>query len=362
MSPEGAPLNNPGDIEKTLADMWKPPQNRQVLTVATRICAANLIVVTRPEDWHNLNNDLGELSTLFPTRTIAVILHENESDFPPPQTSSIHASVSAICHIPLPGRPQVCAEQIVLHNRLDQTFDLHHTILPMLEADLPCLLWWRIDTPQAGDLCTHLEKLTDRIILDAGLAGLQSLETKTAPTVRELGWYRTYPYRELIAQMFDKAPADTFARIHRLSIEIPSNNTDQLIEAFWLVAFIAGQLNWQPLETTGPGQYLFSGINCNVEVTITGPIDETKSQTPGLQQLTIESNGHTFMICRCCPDTHEYRAVICDQRLCEIPRCLQVPRQSRGEALASAATGRTRDYAFQRAAPVAAWLAKDISQ
>lgn len=359
LTPEGAPLKNPGDIEKSLAAMWIQPKDRESAAKATRICAANLIVVTHPDDWHELNNDLGELSALYPTRTIAVILHENKVSAP---SKSIRASVSAICHVPQPGRPQVCAEQIILHDELEHTTDLVHTLLPMLEAELPCLLWWRIARPETDDLFDRLKKTSDRIILDAGLTGLESLDAKAGPNVRELGWYRTYPYRELLAQMFDKAPADSFSKINTITVQLPADEVEQKAEAIWIIAFVAGQLGWQPLETQDPGKYVFRGIDNNVAVTIKPPADETETQTDGLQQLTIESNGHTFMICRCCPETHEYRAIVCDQRLCEIPRCLQLPRTTRSQALAAAATGRAEDPAFQRAAPLAAWLARGFHQ
>src|SRR5687767_5552335 len=112
LSPEGAVLTEPEQLERALAAMWeqageKATGNKESHT-ATRVCVANLIVVGRAADWDQLIKVLSELSPVYPTRTI-VLLAEGEAATGANHeiAGEVRASVSALCHVPQSGSPQV---------------------------------------------------------------------------------------------------------------------------------------------------------------------------------------------------------------------------------------------------------------
>jgi hypothetical protein len=134
LSPDGDDLVGIDQIETALSALWRSPDPEHPEANASRICSANLIVVADADNQHDILNTLGELSTTYPARTIVILREEA------PKNARIRASVSAVCHMPQPERPQVCSEQIILRTPRKIDDDLDRTVLPMLDADLPVML------------------------------------------------------------------------------------------------------------------------------------------------------------------------------------------------------------------------------
>ena len=74
LTPEGLPLSDPGQVERALAALWKPPPDEADAEVATRVCVGNLLVVGLAADWNQFIDVLGSLSPRYPSRTIALLL------------------------------------------------------------------------------------------------------------------------------------------------------------------------------------------------------------------------------------------------------------------------------------------------
>ena len=101
----------------------------------TRIVLANLVVASRLADAPRLDGVLDTLTTRYPCRAI-VVLRTDEPD------RRVSAEVSALCHLPAPGLPQVCSERIVLRAGPRAVDLLPGAVRPLLETDLPFVLWW----------------------------------------------------------------------------------------------------------------------------------------------------------------------------------------------------------------------------
>ena len=100
------------NIETELSKLWGPAaeqiggpelENPNV----TRIVLANLVVDPSTATAQSLRPVLETVIARFPCRAIVV----RGSDDP---ERRINAEVSALCHLPAPGLPQVCSERIVL--------------------------------------------------------------------------------------------------------------------------------------------------------------------------------------------------------------------------------------------------------
>ncbi len=365
LSPEGTLLTDPAQIERALAEMWRQAgaaaSGEADQPAASRVCVANLIVVGAAERWGELLDVLGELSPMYPTRTVALLLTQPAG----PGPESVHASVSALCHIPQPGRPQVCSEQIVLRANRARSADLHRTMLPLLESDVPVMTWWALDPQGCGELMGSLAKSSRRFIMDAGLEGVRRLTSLDFASVRDLGWYRIHRWRDLVAGMFDECGAEPLQRVEAVRVEVGEPAAEGLDAAVWLIAFLGGQLGWEVQkarcevrsERAGPGQpmacFEWSAGGRPVKVSVVSAAGE------GLVGLTLRGDGNTFEAHR---GRDELRIIVHTQHVCQDPRVVHVPRCRRSTALAAALAGRAVDAAFSRAAPHAAWMADRLRQ
>lgn len=368
-SPEGVPLREPEEVERALTALWRPAAREATgdeTATATRVSIANLLVVTSADQWNDVLAALGELSPLYPTRTIALLIEAAAGDAAP---EPIRVSVSAICHVPQPGEAQVCCEQIVLRAGQSQVEFLDKTVLPLLEADLPVMCWWRASPLAWPQLSAAIRSIAARWIVDH--LGFEHLESSATCAVRELAWYRTAGLRELVAQMFDGCTPEAIEAITQVEIKTGPHAEDQA-QGIWLAAFLAGQLGWTPsaAESMPPhevgagrlsGRVRFLARGREIEIQITPPDAVMKSSpVPGqspLRYMKITSESNTFELDCCAHRRSEYRLTICSGSVCQAPRTVQVQSAGTSQSLAAALVGRRADPVFERARPIAAWLA-----
>jgi hypothetical protein len=351
LSPAGAALTDPTQVDRALAELWKPQPNKNNTTVATRICMANLLVIDHADNWPKLSEVLAELSTVFPTRTI-VVLMENE------QTGhTITATVSVICHLPQPSRPQVCCEQILLRCPPTATGQLDRTIIPLLAENVPLMVFWRIEPAGCSALFYRLQAHADRLILDTGFSGFKFLEPAGQCAVRELGWYRTAQRRELIANMFDGAHAQSLNWIEQISIRIEGASQEDWIDACWLSAFISGQLGWKPAKIIGPGRFELTSKTQTIGLQITAK----PSGSGPMKSLNIKSCSESYVIQQLPEITNQYRIIIHNDKVCRLPRSIEVHRINTGRALPASFNDRQNDPVYNRAAPLAQWMTQNLT-
>ncbi len=358
LTPEGATLRRPEDVDRAFARLWESSKGREPVPgehlTATRVCVANLIVVAPEAEFNAINQVLGDLSPRYPTRTLVLLLdgsRQGEGVAEEPR-QRMRASISALCHVPQPGRPQVCCEQVVLRTAAEDERDLERTLLPLLEAEVPTIAWWTLDPGRWPDLWRSLGIRVDRLIVDAGLAGLHHLFPGGRGAVRELGWYRTARWREVLAGMFDGSPAEVWGQLDTLEVTAGGARPEDRIDAIWVAAFVAGQLGWQAGERVGDGEYAFraAGRAGRVRLAMAGT-------RPGLQAVALSGGGKRYEVQSCDEAPDEFRVLIHDEQVCHLPRCIELPPPGRAESLAAALTGRAVDAAFTRAAALVEKLA-----
>lgn len=122
----------------------------------------------------------------------------------------------------------------------------HDLLVPNVRT---VLLW--AGTRLRDERFTALCELAQRIVLfsSAGAAALQSLQelcamndTPLAERIRDLAYMRLLPWQDLTAQFFDEPDlAEELPSITR--VEIASGSEP---EAYYLAAWLAGRLGWQP--------------------------------------------------------------------------------------------------------------------
>jgi len=235
-----------GGIERELDRLWKEAGGAGDSAVL-RACALNLVVWSKGgESVDQLAQEVGPITAQNPCRTILLSVD-------PDSAAPLSASISAYCQLPARDRRQVCCEQILIASGRDGIDDLSALVLGLLIPDLPSFLWWRGEPPGAADPFGALAEACDRLLFDsaqfaapkAGLIQLAELaRAEGAPRLGDLHWARLEPWRQLIAQAFDRPERlDSLRQLERVEIacaEPPSAGA--LLLGGWLASRLGKRL------------------------------------------------------------------------------------------------------------------------
>ena len=368
LSGRGIPVD-PHDIETELTRLWGPAAERVggpslESPNVTRIVLANLVFASRMDDAPRLEGVLDTVTARYPCRGI-VILRTDDPD------RRVSAEVSALCHLPAPGLPQVCSERIVLRAGPRAVDLLPGAVRPLLETDLPFVLWWTYDPRLDEALFRDLAGECSRLILDLPDPGTDpaALRLGLDPEInvysRDPAWFGLARWREMIAQFFDPpCPVETPAQIDSVSIRAVSPAGDAPPRrAVWLAAWLAGQLGWQPQgHPDRVGNRLaatFLGPSGPIAVEIVTEADPA-ALAPRLNGATLTARGPdgvaTFRLDRPSSHSSEVDVEVVSPMSCSLPRSFLAPELDSSRRLAYALESARDDPPFGQARPHALWL------
>ena len=376
---QGIPVNL-REIETELTKLWgsaaEPVGGPDLENLhVTRIALANLLVVSFDGDGPTLGQVLETVTTRFPCRAIVVTGSEDPE-------RRIAAEVSALCHLPAPGLPQVCSERIVLRAGPAAIDLVPGAVRPLLEAELPVVLWWSGDPRSNETLFRDLADECSRLILDlpdpvAELDAVRlGLDPAVCPFSRDTVWFGLTRWRELVAQFFDPMCAvgalDRIDSVHIMAFAQEPDRTPRI--AIWLAAWVAGQLGWKsqgrpersssPSETTLHAEFL--GPRGIIPVRIsTRPAPSASWSEPRVMGVTITAKGpdgqgdETFRLARPEPDSTAVRVEVESRESCGLPRLIEAPELDRAHRVGAAMESSRLDPPFHHALPIALWLLGD---
>lgn len=215
--PDGMAAVDVGAIEDALAQRWRD-HARTTGAALTHTCALTLLVWVEDEaDGRNVLLIVQQLAGKHPIRAIVLNASETASE------EHVSAWVGHGCEGP--AGEAVCSEQIILRADQHASELLVSAVRGLLVSDLPVYLWWRSGSAFGNPVFAGLRKLADRIVVDStllgdGAAALDTLRRLVqaqpgAPTVRDVNWQRTEPWRTAIAACFDDD--DILALLPRLN-------------------------------------------------------------------------------------------------------------------------------------------------
>jgi len=373
---EGIPVDL-REVESTLEQLWGPaaervggpePENPHV----TRVVLANLIVERLASDTGSLRPIVEEVIARFPCRAIVV----RGSDDP---DRRIKAEVSALCHLPDPGSPQVCSERIVLRAGPNAVDLVPGAVRPLLEADLPVILWWTTDPRSNEPIYRNLGGECSRLVLDLPDPGASAavlrlgLDPAICSWSRDSAWFGLTRWRELVAQFFDPPCHDgSLSRIDSLQIEARSPEPSAPPRlAIWMAAWLAGQLGWKPQGnpvnepmaqgSTFQAEFLGPAGTLNVKI-VTHPCPQ--ASPPALLGITITAIGpegpESFLLGRPAPDSSDVRIEAKAPDHCRLPSMVRAPELDPARRVAAALESSRIDPPFEKARPIAIWLMEHL--
>ena len=285
----------------------------------------------------------------------------------------ITAEVSAVCHLPAPGMPQVCSERIVLHAGPNAVNLVAGAVRPLLEADLPMVLWWTTDPRLNEDLFRDLGDECSRLVLDLPDPGppAASLRLGLDPAIcacsRDTAWYGLTRWRELVAQFFDPpCHHETLTRIDSLQIDALSPEPARPPRmAIWLAAWLCGQLGWkrqgkpvnQPTSSGSSFRAAFLGPlgTLGVEI-VTRPLPSGMTATSqpdrGLHHRARAEGAETFCLNRPTPDSPDVRIAAKAPEYCRLPSMVNAAELDPPRRVAAALEVSRFDRPFDNARPI----------
>lgn len=226
----------PERIEQELSALWRKAAERArsagegARFTVTRACLWNLIAhADGEEEFHRTKRLIDELSESVPARIFSIVeswenFAELGSDGGLPLRASVEANFRRSG-----GRREVLAEEITLEAPRTETHRLPALVRSLLLPDVPTALFVRNPSAESHWL-PRLASEADRFIFDSGKLPngtalrrvhgfIQKLYRDGRIELADLGWLRLWPWRILVASLFD-APAAVKALRNVDDIEI----------------------------------------------------------------------------------------------------------------------------------------------
>ena len=377
LSGQGIPVAL-GEIDSELIRLWGPAADRvgkpdSESANVTRVVLANLVVGSGPRCPQALEATLDTVVARYPCRAIVL----RRTDDPDRQ---VFAEVAALCHLGSGDRPQVCSERIVLRAGPEASSLLPGAVRPLLEANLPFVLWWPDDPSACEPLFRDLAAECSRLILDLPdpSTDIKALRLGLDPSInaysRDTAWFAMTRWRELLAQFFDGPQgARELSRIEAFEVRVgvPTSAAEGRPRmAAWLVAWLAGQLGWSPvsLEDDGPRRRnaLFHGPNGDVRVAMISepvPGPNPLPQVLGMA-LTIgtDDGADVLRVTRLKPNSPQVRIDRSSPVACVLPRVVSVAQVDGAGRVTAALESSRQDPPYSRALPHLFWLLEDPGQ
>jgi glucose-6-phosphate dehydrogenase assembly protein OpcA len=171
--------------------------------------------------------------------------------------TELGASITAHCHLAGAEHKQVCCEQISIHASGASVVHLPAAVLPLLESDLPTVLWWDGVFLNRADLFRRLGAVSDRVLYDTSTwpkpeAHLSSLARAIAQnphtSFADLSWTRLGLWRRLTAECFDEPHClEALPAVRRVEVTHGCGPGAKL-RALLLASWFASQLGWSPAD------------------------------------------------------------------------------------------------------------------
>jgi glucose-6-phosphate dehydrogenase assembly protein OpcA len=223
----------------------------------------NLVVITDNTSRAAAIGELvGEVSVTNPSRILLLVLDPGDSE------SGLDAWVSARCSLPLPGRNQVCCEEITLTAGGPASEKAAGIVTTLLVPDLPTVVIWKSYAGLEGSVLSGFFPFADRVIIDSserehpedvllswarliapGDSAGSTLGAGSSETLfGDLSWTHLTPWRSLLARAFQPLEIrDILSDIGDVAIEYsvtPTPAHSGLAQAYLLVAWLASRLGW----------------------------------------------------------------------------------------------------------------------
>jgi glucose-6-phosphate dehydrogenase assembly protein OpcA len=282
-------------------------QSTAVESGVSHACLSNLVIFTEAlEDAPLIDETIAQFVVKHPCRVIVIKAQPRHAE------SKIEADYSPRTFVTDTGKSGMC-DQITLNAFGSSVRELAAAVQPLLVPDLPIYVWWRGMFLQQRALVEQMLAYADRFIYDGAnwtnlhytVVQVSDLVERFKETVgfTNFNWSRLRPWRENTAAFFDTGLFDKqLGDIQRLRVEymaLPGMEEGFEFRALLFVAWMAGQLEWQPARGV-PGAELArlqfnnkKGATVDAELVL---LPQSASGAQSIQRVTISLPGQELGI------------------------------------------------------------------
>jgi glucose-6-phosphate dehydrogenase assembly protein OpcA len=284
------PFTSTIGIEEALAELTCHATRRLEVGPAARARLHTLVAVsTDAASAEVIERVLARRGPGHPSRLVRVRIEAAAA-------AGVRAEAAVHCHLEGELRQPIVFETVEVAVGEVAARHLAEVIAPVLEADLPVILWWSGRPPFGERHFLEALALVDRLVVDSatiGLAGLEPLVEllRLRPPVSDLAWGRLEPWREVVANAFD-APPLAAALTELRAVEVDHRAAP--VEARLLVSWLAATLGWQvaqPLAGDDVGHASFVWHGSEIPVTL-----RQTTASSGVQRLRLAVGDYHLRI------------------------------------------------------------------
>lgn len=249
-APDGSRPFDATALENDLRSMWKRVGGADSTKTGAiyRAALANLVVPVDPELTAKLTPVLVDVTRRHPSRLFSI-----ESDSTP-RGAGLRARVGALCHRRESGGGLVCSEQVVVDSDAESASLIPSAVRSLLIGDLPTVLLDfhpGLDRPWVSELMDMADLvLEDSCLKEPGKEPevWHLLEREGSRKFHDLAWARLTPWRETLAEVFDRKDCLPALRtLRRIEIGFTGAADGFPPPPVWLLAgWLASRLGWKP--------------------------------------------------------------------------------------------------------------------
>jgi glucose-6-phosphate dehydrogenase assembly protein OpcA len=234
-------------IERQLRELWQMSAESENGHI-TRASLFNLIAYTESDaDRDHVTEVISTLTSRHPCRAIVLLAKAAEP------VDELSASITAHCHLAGGGQKQVCCEQISMYASGRGVGRVAAVVLPLLESDLPAVLWWRGNFLERPDTFRRLSGVSDRVFFDSSAWPAVDLSALARTVVgqwcADFSWTRLGLWRRLVAEAFEECHCRAMLPAIRAVTVEHGRGEGARLRALLLGCWFAAQVGWSPDQT-----------------------------------------------------------------------------------------------------------------
>jgi glucose-6-phosphate dehydrogenase assembly protein OpcA len=234
---------SPSRIEDELREVWRSAAEDESGTVS-RACLLTLAgYANSPAVRDEVEGAMDMASRRMPSRTILLVADATAKE-------QLRATINTNFHESgTEGGRQLYSEEIHLEASGAAVLRLPSLLQTLRVTDVPAVLYWPGDPPTIDDPGLYLLDAVDRLIVDSrdfrdvrDLVAIHRL-AKGRVTLGDLTWQRLFPWRTLIAHLFDGPPFADY--VHYLDRVTLTRSGAHPAGTYLLAGWLASRLGWQ---------------------------------------------------------------------------------------------------------------------
>ncbi|MBI2743205.1 MAG: glucose-6-phosphate dehydrogenase assembly protein OpcA [Chlamydiales bacterium] len=326
------------EIQSTLTRIWNDLDG----TNKMRACLFNLIFYTESGQRADYIREIAhKVVEKFPSRIIFISSDKNAP------VGSLSAKVSVITATT--GESDVACDLIEIDVAKSEHSRVPFVILPHILPDLPVYFLWGEDPKIDDPIFKEISKFSTRIIFDSEASealppfakSLLHQYTVLHNDVADLNWARIENWRDVLSTTF--CTPNKLAHLENASeISISFNAASSTffchtnIQALYLQAWIAGQLNWSLTKTEKQKETLkFTYNKASGPVTVLLSPAQCANLAPGMvSSFDLSTNDQFHYNYACHPDQpHKIVLNFSTHELCEMPSEFLFQKGEKGQSL-----------------------------